>query len=65
MPEAAFTVDTLAARLESLLSIPRILETAAAAARGAARPDAAARLADLVLGLVNGNGNSESRREAA
>ncbi len=68
MPESFFTVDSLAARLESLLTMPRILETAAAAARNAARPDAASRLADVVLGLVNGNGGNgraETRKEAA
>lgn len=68
LPETAFTIDGLASRLESLLTMPRILETAAAAARNAARPDAAVRLADVVLGLVNGNGGNghgETRKEAA
>jgi UDP-N-acetylglucosamine--N-acetylmuramyl-(pentapeptide) pyrophosphoryl-undecaprenol N-acetylglucosamine transferase len=68
MPEDFFTVDSLAARLESLLTMPRILETAAAASKAAAKPDAASRLADVVLGLVNGNGgngHAETRKEAA
>ena len=68
IPEPSFTVDGLAGRLESLLTMPRILETAAAAARNAARIDAAVRLADIVLGLVKGNGgngHSEPRKEAA
>lgn len=68
MPETSFTVEALASRLESLLTMPRILETAAAAARNAARVDAATRLADLVFGLMNGNGgngHSEPRKEAA
>jgi UDP-N-acetylglucosamine--N-acetylmuramyl-(pentapeptide) pyrophosphoryl-undecaprenol N-acetylglucosamine transferase len=68
IPEPSFTVDGLAGRLESLLTMPRILGTAAAAARNAARIDAAVRLADIVLGLVKGNGgngHSEPRKEAA
>jgi len=68
IPEPAFTVDGLAGRLESLFTMPRILETAATAARNAARIDAAVRLADLVFGLVKGNGgngHSEPRKEAA
>ena len=68
IPEPAFTVEGLASRLESLFTMPRILETAAAAARNAARIDAAVRLADIVLGLVKGNGgngHSEPRKEAA
>jgi UDP-N-acetylglucosamine--N-acetylmuramyl-(pentapeptide) pyrophosphoryl-undecaprenol N-acetylglucosamine transferase len=48
MPQAGFTAESLAARLSTLLSDPAALDAAAAAARTAARPDAAVRLADLV-----------------
>ncbi|MGE5546134.1 MAG: undecaprenyldiphospho-muramoylpentapeptide beta-N-acetylglucosaminyltransferase [Solirubrobacterales bacterium] len=51
MPQSAFTADSLASRLESLLTQPGTLVRAAGCARAAARPDAAARLADLVAAL--------------
>lgn len=47
-----FNADTLAARLRELFDDPRHLVDMAAAARGAGRPDAAARLADLVGELI-------------
>ena len=71
MPETAFTPDSLAQRLEELFAIPRTLENAAAAAKRAGNPDAAERLADLVLGLIPSNGDSggssrdDIRKEAA
>ncbi len=46
--ENVLTVDSLRAALERLLSDPASLARMAAAARGAARPDAAERLADVV-----------------
>ncbi len=42
-------IATLPHRLASLLAIPAVLANAGSAARATARPDAAARLADLVL----------------
>lgn len=48
MPQTAFTAAALAARLESLLTLPAALERAATAAARLGLPDAAARLADLV-----------------
>ncbi len=69
MPEGAFTPDALAARLESLFGLPETLEKAAACAYAAGRPDAAARLADLVCELLpNGESGAvagAARREAA
>ena len=57
MPQEAFTAESLAKRLTSLLDLPAALTKAAACAKAAGRPDAAARLADVVTGLI--------RREAA
>jgi len=63
MPEVSFTPDALARRLEELFSVPAILEKAASAARAAGRPDAAERLADLVMGLLPGDGGNEGGAE--
>jgi UDP-N-acetylglucosamine--N-acetylmuramyl-(pentapeptide) pyrophosphoryl-undecaprenol N-acetylglucosamine transferase len=52
MPQQIFASDALRARLESLLQDSSALTQAAAAARGVARKDAAARLADAVENLV-------------
>ena len=52
VPQDAFRPETLAARLESLLTHSHHLPEHAAAARAAARPDAAERLADLVEALA-------------
>jgi UDP-N-acetylglucosamine--N-acetylmuramyl-(pentapeptide) pyrophosphoryl-undecaprenol N-acetylglucosamine transferase len=49
MPESTLTAETLAGRLGELLSDPGILEGAARAAHAFGIPDAAERLADLVL----------------
>ncbi|MGE5505793.1 MAG: UDP-N-acetylglucosamine--N-acetylmuramyl-(pentapeptide) pyrophosphoryl-undecaprenol N-acetylglucosamine transferase, partial [Actinomycetota bacterium] len=54
MPQDAFTPEALAARLESLFTQPGTLARAAGCARAAGRPDAAARLADLVAELLHG-----------
>ncbi|HEY1504305.1 MAG TPA: undecaprenyldiphospho-muramoylpentapeptide beta-N-acetylglucosaminyltransferase [Stellaceae bacterium] len=62
MPEREFTPDALASRLAALLASPEVLVTAAAAARNLGMPDAAARLADLVLACVTAN---DSRENAA
>lgn len=56
MPEEALTPESLAARLGSLLALPKMLEQSAAAARAVGRPDAAERLADLVAGLIDRHG---------
>ncbi|HEY1721859.1 MAG TPA: undecaprenyldiphospho-muramoylpentapeptide beta-N-acetylglucosaminyltransferase [Magnetospirillaceae bacterium] len=48
IPQAGFTPEALAARIESLFAVPEILNKAAAAARAIGVPDAAQRLADLV-----------------
>ena len=64
MPEDAFTPDDLAARLDSLLGRPATLEKAAACAHAAGRPDATARLADMVCRLLP-NGDADASREAA
>jgi UDP-N-acetylglucosamine--N-acetylmuramyl-(pentapeptide) pyrophosphoryl-undecaprenol N-acetylglucosamine transferase len=56
LPEPAFTPESLAARLETLMLAPDRLAAAAAGARAAGRPRAAADLARLVLELVPANG---------
>lgn len=48
MPQTGFTAPALAARLQSLLAQAETLARAAQCAKNAGRPDAAARLADLV-----------------
>ncbi|HVM78131.1 MAG TPA: undecaprenyldiphospho-muramoylpentapeptide beta-N-acetylglucosaminyltransferase [Stellaceae bacterium] len=50
MPQAEFTADALAARLTALMNAPETLAEAAKRALALGRPDAAERLADLVLG---------------
>jgi UDP-N-acetylglucosamine--N-acetylmuramyl-(pentapeptide) pyrophosphoryl-undecaprenol N-acetylglucosamine transferase len=60
MPEREFTPDALAARLAALLAAPQTLVTAARAARDLGMPDAASRLADLVLACANANSSRES-----
>lgn len=54
MPQSTFTPDFLAQELERLMGDPEQLRKLATAARGLGRPDAVARLADLVDALVNG-----------
>jgi UDP-N-acetylglucosamine--N-acetylmuramyl-(pentapeptide) pyrophosphoryl-undecaprenol N-acetylglucosamine transferase len=49
MPETAFTAEALAERLAALMGDPAALAKAARAAEALGRPDAAERLADLVL----------------
>ena len=55
IPQPAFTPDSLAARLESLFSLPGSLTRAAACAKATGVPDAAKRLADLVASLASNN----------
>jgi UDP-N-acetylglucosamine--N-acetylmuramyl-(pentapeptide) pyrophosphoryl-undecaprenol N-acetylglucosamine transferase len=52
IPHAEFTAPALAARLGALLEAPERLSAMAAAAHAAGRPDAAAQLADLVIGVA-------------
>jgi UDP-N-acetylglucosamine--N-acetylmuramyl-(pentapeptide) pyrophosphoryl-undecaprenol N-acetylglucosamine transferase len=52
MPQDAFTVDSLTARLTTLLTRPGILERAASCAQASGRPDAAQNLANLVETLI-------------
>lgn len=52
MPQDTFTSDALAARLDSLLGLPAVLEKAARCARDLGRADAAKRLADVVEKLA-------------
>ena len=52
MPQSDLSPEVLASRLEHLYTRPSVLVEAAGAARAAAHPDAADRLADLVLALA-------------
>ena len=64
MAEDVFTPERLAERIHSLFAQPVHLERAAAAAKRVGRADAAARLADLVAGMIS-NGNDNAGRQAA
>ena len=57
IPNADFTRETLSTRLTSLFSTPSTLETAARCAALLGVPEAASRLADVVDGVANSNGN--------
>lgn len=61
MPQPAFTAEALARHLQAVVSNPPVLARAAAAAAREARPDAARRLADLVLSLMRADAPAESR----
>jgi UDP-N-acetylglucosamine--N-acetylmuramyl-(pentapeptide) pyrophosphoryl-undecaprenol N-acetylglucosamine transferase len=52
IPHASFTAATLASHLNGLFEAPQRLAAMAAAAHAAGRPDAAARLADLVVEMT-------------
>ncbi len=56
MPQSALTAESMAERLESLLSRPALLARASRCARDYGREGAAARLADVVCGRPGGNG---------
>ena len=62
MPENAFIPEALTAKLRELLDTPNQLVAAAAAARDLGRPDAASRLADLVIACAD---NTNHREHAA
>jgi UDP-N-acetylglucosamine--N-acetylmuramyl-(pentapeptide) pyrophosphoryl-undecaprenol N-acetylglucosamine transferase len=65
-PETNFSPESLAAKIEPLLNAPERLEAAAAAAQRLGRPDAAARLADLVVAAAGGsNGHALPQEHAA
>ncbi|MEQ8666382.1 MAG: undecaprenyldiphospho-muramoylpentapeptide beta-N-acetylglucosaminyltransferase [Rhodospirillales bacterium] len=64
MDQSIFTADRLAERLRAFLTTPRLIETAANAARRAGRADAAARLANMVEDLVNGDTGGDRRTAA-
>jgi len=57
IPESDLTPEALAGQLETLINTPARLELAAARAGGLAPGDAAGRLADLVCGSANENGD--------
>ncbi|MEE8189233.1 MAG: undecaprenyldiphospho-muramoylpentapeptide beta-N-acetylglucosaminyltransferase [Kiloniellales bacterium] len=66
MPQSAFTPETLAERLHSLLAQPGLLVRASRCAQAYARTSAAEHLADLVCGLNDDNGEGRiSQGEAA
>ncbi|MBN9088163.1 MAG: undecaprenyldiphospho-muramoylpentapeptide beta-N-acetylglucosaminyltransferase [Reyranella sp.] len=52
IPHAEFTAPALAGHLRALFEAPERMSVMAAAARAAGRPDAASRLADLVIGVA-------------
>ena len=67
MPQAAFTVEALAAKLEAFTASPESLVRAASASYAQGRPDAARALAELVSQAAGGaNGHTPMlRRDAA
>ena len=65
IPDEAFTAESLAHRLRTLLNMPRSLKNAAKAAKRAGQAEAGSALADLVLRLVSGNNDGPERRGAA
>ena len=65
IPDEAFTPESLAHRLRTLLEMPRMLQNTAEVAKRTGRSEAGAALADIVMELVPGNGHHENRREAA
>jgi UDP-N-acetylglucosamine--N-acetylmuramyl-(pentapeptide) pyrophosphoryl-undecaprenol N-acetylglucosamine transferase len=64
MAESEFTPERLAARLAALFASPAQLEAAALAAHRVGRPDAAARLADIVAAAAGGS-NGHHQEDAA
>lgn len=61
MPQRGFCASALAARLESVLTLPSLLEPVAAASRNLGLPQAASRLADLVEETAEEYAPRESR----
>ena len=64
IPQSDLTPEALAGQLESLLNTPARLESAAARAGDMAPGDAAGRLADLVCGSANDNGDEADKNAA-
>ena len=64
IPENNLTTKVLSDRLVSLLSVPRVLENAGSAAKAAGIPDAASRLADIVIDLMPINLTKDCGRSA-
>ena len=64
MDQSIFTPDRLAERLRAFIDTPHLVETAAVAARRAGRADAAARLANMVENLMNGEADGDRRAAA-
>ena len=52
MPQGTFTADALAARLDSLLGLPAVMQKAARCAQDLGNADAAKRLADVVTKMI-------------
>ncbi len=65
LPESAFSAETVAVRIKTLLDSPERLAEAAARQRQAGRPDAALRLAELVESVADPNSNGAGRAEDA
>ncbi|MEX2618040.1 MAG: undecaprenyldiphospho-muramoylpentapeptide beta-N-acetylglucosaminyltransferase [Alphaproteobacteria bacterium] len=67
IPDSDFTPTVLSDRLKSLFSVSSTLEMAARCAARSGMPEAAERLANLVLGVIreNGNGAHATLREEA
>jgi UDP-N-acetylglucosamine--N-acetylmuramyl-(pentapeptide) pyrophosphoryl-undecaprenol N-acetylglucosamine transferase len=62
--QADFSPQWLARRLGELIADPAVLRDEAQAARGAAIPDAAERLADLVMHMVEASARAQGSRES-
>lgn len=65
MPQGELSVQSLTAQLQRLFEEPASLVRAAGAARGFAQERAAERLADLVLGTLQSNGDAKPRGQEA
>jgi UDP-N-acetylglucosamine--N-acetylmuramyl-(pentapeptide) pyrophosphoryl-undecaprenol N-acetylglucosamine transferase len=65
LPQSSLSSEVLTAAMAEWLADPAALTAAARAAHGIARPDAAARLADLVEWLADGKSVPVGTREAA
>lgn len=65
IPHAEFTAAALTSRLTNILADPAPLGIAAGSARALGRPDAAERLADVVVRLAPANGHSGQPTEKA
>ncbi|WP_448202566.1 undecaprenyldiphospho-muramoylpentapeptide beta-N-acetylglucosaminyltransferase [Azospirillum sp. sgz302134] len=64
MPQTGFTAEALAARLTELLGSPDALTRAALAARDWGMADAAGRLADAVLAMIQPDGATQNQEDS-